>query len=215
VRWGLIKVAVPAIAGVIVLAGCSAKEGGIATAAPPAENPSDTSPTASSRTVPGGSGNAPKIENPLDASKYLTQPCAVLSPAQLQAFKITKPGTPHVDDPVAKQAGPYCGWRSDDAIPFGFDVGFLTGNKNGLSDTLEGGKKAFPGYFEPTEVEGYPAVFNDVADRRPTGACNITVGISENLAFRAQEQANKSTGARSCDGAKQLAAAVIQTLRSQ
>jgi hypothetical protein len=95
----------------------------------------------------------------------------------------------------------------------GFDVGFVTGNKNGLSDTYRGGAEAFPGYFEPTEVSGYPAVFNDLTDQRPNGACNITVGISETLAFRSSFTAGPDDGAKSCDLVKRVAAAVITTLK--
>jgi hypothetical protein len=154
------------------------------------------------------------VSNPLDATKYVSQPCGVLSSATLKSLNITKPGKPDTDSQVAKTAGPYCGWFSDDQpIPKSYDVGLLTGNKNGLSDTYRGGKRAFPGYFEPTDVSGYPAVFNDGADGRPTGRCNITVGISDTLAFRAATTFTSKEGAASCDAAKQLASAVIQKLK--
>jgi hypothetical protein len=94
-----------------------------------------------------------------------------------------------------------------------YGVGFLTANKNGLSDTYRGGKKAFPGYFEPTEVSGYPAVFNGLADDRSGGSCNITVGISNSLAFRVGLQGSEDIGTKGCDLVKQVAATVIQTLK--
>lgn len=199
------------------IAGCATKEGGTPSSAATVGNTgTNTRPPGSGGSTPSGVNGAPKIDRPLDASRFLTQPCAVLSAAQLKVFNISKPGVPHIDDQVAKSSGPYCGWRTDDEPVFrAFDVGFITSNKHGLADTIRGGREAFPGYFEPTEVEGYPAVFNDLVDGRAGGACNITVGISDTLAFRAAEQADRVRGTRSCDGAKQFAAAVIKTLREQ
>jgi hypothetical protein len=96
-------------------------------------------------------------------------------------------------------------------VGYGVDVGFLTANKNGLSDTYRG-KARFKGYFEPTEVDGYPAVFNDLGDYRNDGTCNITVGISDTSEFRVGVQYTK-LGAKSCDRAKEAAAAVIKTVK--
>jgi hypothetical protein len=62
-------------------------------------------------------------------------------------------------------------------------------------------------------VDGYPAVFNDLSDYRPRGDCNITVGISDTLTFRAREGAGPK-GQAVCDRTKQVAAAVIATLKA-
>lgn len=209
-RSGLTKIAV-AVTLVTVVAGCADKEAGTATSAttPTDSAGPNTRSGEPSGPPPDGSG-APKVEVPLDATRVLSQPCAALSPAQLKAFNITKPGTPHLDG----ASGPGCDWRTDEQpVPRSFDVFFITGNKNGLSDTYRGGRAAFPGYFEPTEVDGYPAVFNDLVDGRAGGACHITVGISDTLAFAATEQADRERGAQSCDGAKQFAASVLKTLK--
>jgi hypothetical protein len=215
VRWGLIKAMAGIAVAVVLVAGCSDKRNGTATPATTTGGRSETtsSPSRTSTSTSNGNG-APKVESPLDASKYLSQPCAILSAAVLQSYKITKPGKPDVDSEVAKTAGPACIWSSDDQpIPKGYNVGLLTGNKKGLSDTYRGGAEAFPGYFEPTDVSGYPAVFNGLTDTRKNGSCNITVGISDTLAFRAAVTFPSSAGATSCDSAKQLAGAVIQTLK--
>jgi hypothetical protein len=214
VRWGLIKASAGIAVAVVLVAGCSDKAPGTATPATTTGGSGETTSTTTGRSTPTSSGGAPKVSTPLSAGKYLPQPCTVLSAATLQTYKITKPGTPDVDSEVAKTAGPSCTWTSDDQpISKTYNVGFLTGNKNGLSDTYRGGKKAFPGYFEPTEVVGYPAVFNDLIDARNNGACNVTVGISDTLAFRAAVTFPTQAGATSCDSAKQLAAAVIETLK--
>jgi hypothetical protein len=124
-------------------------------------------------------------------------------------FGISKPGEPDTDSEVAKASGPGCVWRVN-GEPFRMlDMSFLTGNKKGLSDTYRGRSRF--AYFDETTVDGYPAVFNDNQDGRPQGICQITVGVSDSLAFRASEHTSVSRGAASCDGAKEFAAAVIAT----
>lgn len=151
---------------------------------------------------------APRVSNPLDASKFLTQPCAVLSQTQLAHFDIRRPGEPDTESAVAREAGPRCVWYTEGGI---FGMGFLTGNKNGLSDTYRGRSRF--NFWEETTVEGYPAVFNDPSDGRPAGACNLTVGISDTLTFRALDNSGR-TGQAACDRTKEYAAAIIQTLKA-
>jgi Protein of unknown function (DUF3558) len=205
------KTTVAMAMGLVLLAGCAHDQGGAATTGGPTGSTDTVVPES---TAPSTAGAAPKVTKPLDASKFLTKPCTVLTAAQRKDFNISRPGEPDTDSTIAKFSGPGCSWRNDDEpVSTGYFMSFLSGNKNGLSDTYRGGKEAFPGYFEPTEVDGYPAVFNDLSDGRPSGACNITVGISDTLTFRASEQGTR--GAKSCDGAKAVASAVIQTLKAE
>lgn len=211
-RWGLTKTSAGIAVAVVLVAGCSDKQSGNATPATTTGGGStsteQTTPTTTS------SGGAPAVKDPIDASKFAPQPCTSLSATALKALNISKPGKPDTTSAVAQGSGPSCVWNSDDQ-PVGrtYGVGFLTANKNGLSDTYRGGKKAFPGYFEPTEVSGYPAVFNGLADDRSSGSCNVTVGISSSLAFRVGLQGARDVGAKGCDVVKEAAAAVIQTLK--
>jgi hypothetical protein len=191
---------------VALVAGCSSKEVGSPTATSGGSQPTGSTSTSN----PGGSGGAPKVDEPLDASRLISQPCLALAPDQLQALQLPAQGKPDTDSETAKSAGPSCSWFDRDA-GYGVDVGFLTANKNGLSDTYRG-KGRFKGYFEPTEVDGYPAVFNDLGDYRNDGTCNITVGISDTSEFRVGVQYTK-LGTKSCDRAKEAAAAVIKTVK--
>jgi Protein of unknown function (DUF3558) len=194
-----------AVAAALV-AGCSNKESGSPTATPGGSQPTGSTSTSD----PGGSGGAPKVQDPLDASKFLGQPCGVLAPDQLQALRLPAQGKPDVDSPTARTTGPGCSWFDRDAGS-GVEFGFLTANKNGLSDTYKG-KARFKGYFEPTEVDGYPAVFNDLLDYRNNGTCNITIGISDTSEFRVGVQDTK-LGVKSCDRAKEAATAMIKTMQ--
>ena len=72
----------------------------------------------------------------------------------------------------------------------------------------EGGWK---GYWEETSVAGYPGVFAFTTDARPRGSCNLFVGISEPLAFAVGTDGRLKE--QSCDLAKQVAAAVVETLK--
>lgn len=195
----------------VVAAGCSSAQDGSPTAVPGTTNSEPSSPGSKS-TSPSvdETYGAPRVEHPLDASRFHAQPCAVLSQAQLAKFGLSKPGVPETTGAVAENAGPFCTWTTDGQPFHGYGVGYLTGNKNGLSDTYRG-QDRFK-YFEATTVNGYPAVFNDLTDGRAQGQCNITVGISDTQTFRASETA-PSVGKESCDGAKQVAAEVIASLK--
>ncbi|QWF81799.1 hypothetical protein HUW46_05232 [Amycolatopsis sp. CA-230715] len=67
------------------------------------------------------------------------------------------------------------------------------------------------GYFEPTDIVGYPAVFNSPKNERPKN-CGISVGVTDELMFtvftiEAHEQ-------DACKAAKNVAAAVIETIKA-
>jgi hypothetical protein len=148
---------------------------------------------------------------PLDATGFLTEPCTVLSQAQLATFDVSRPGIPTTTGAVAEHAGPYCSWHAATELASTIGVGFITGNKNGLSDIYRG-RDTF-GYFIPTTVEGYPAVFADGSDGRESGRCSLAVGISETQLFRATEQ-GRLDAQGSCDRAKQVALAALATLKA-
>lgn len=174
--------------------------------------PEPSSPPAEITTTPGEApaDGAPQVTDPLDATRFLTEPCSVLSQNQLATFDVSRPGIPTTTGAVAEHSGPYCSWHAAAELASTIGVGFLTGNENGLSDTYRG-RDQF-GYFVPTTVEGYPAVFVDGSDGRDSGRCNITVGISDQLAFRASEH-GRLDAQGSCDRARQVAAAALATLK--
>ncbi|MFC5107557.1 DUF3558 domain-containing protein [Kibdelosporangium philippinense] len=204
-------IAIAAVVTAVGAAGCTPTDNGIPT---PQAGTTGAQSTTASASKPKDYG-APRVTTPLDASKFLSQPCTVLTPAQLQSLTLPVQGKPDTDSQVAKTAGPSCLWINNDTPSFAISIGFLTGNKRGLSDTYRGHEQgAFPGYFEPTSVDGYPAVFNDLSDGRAGGDCTITVGVSDTLTLRVSHQGSRFTGAAACDRAKQAAALGIQTLRA-
>jgi hypothetical protein len=200
----------------VVAAGCTSERNGTPIVEPDSTNtsskPPGNNPSTSVSPTTDETYGAPRVSDPLDATKFLTQPCAVLTPAQLAQFSVREPGEPDTDSEIAKNSGPGCLWeRQDTPLGSTLDMSFLTGNKKGLSDTYRG-RSRFK-FFEETTVEGYPAVFNDLSDGRSNGNCNITVGISDTLTFRAREGGGPA-GQVVCDRTKQVAAAIIATLKA-
>ncbi|OLF07535.1 hypothetical protein BLA60_26810 [Actinophytocola xinjiangensis] len=181
----------------LVASGCSSEAGG------------SPVPTGGADTSTSFADEAPRVVDPLDVSRYLTEPCETLTTDQLTTLDIPGSGTPETTGAIAENAGPFCSWSSSttsDAVT----IGFLTSNKGGLSDNYRA-QREFD-YFEPTTVDDYPAVFTERLDRRPTGTCNIVVGVADDMAFRAT--ANTDLDARgACERAKQVAAAALATIR--
>ncbi|HEV8555444.1 MAG TPA: DUF3558 domain-containing protein [Actinophytocola sp.] len=193
----------------LIIGGCSTTANGVAipaTTTPTAERSSDPSNT----NTPTKHG-APKVTVPLDVSTFLAQPCATLSPTQLRELNLPAQGEPDTDSAIAKNVGPGCMWTNSVA---GNTVGvsFISGNPHGLDDLYRGHEQGqFDGYWIETTVEGYPAVFHDATDGRRSGQCNIAIGASDTLAFRIGEHGELKE--KSCDRAKLIASAVVQTLK--
>jgi hypothetical protein len=173
------------------LTGCTTSTTGTPQPAPSTDNTVSTS-------------EAPRVENPLDAGPFLATPCSTLTPGQLSTFEVNPPGRGRDGDGI----GPRCIWHGATGS---IGVGFLTRNKGGLSDTYRG--RDLEAYFEETTVDGYPAVFVDAIDSRPRGNCGLVVGISDTLTIDVLEQ-GRLDAAGACARAKQVAAAVIATMKA-
>ena len=120
---------------------------------------------------------APPIDQPpLDVAPFLDRPCEVLTPEQAAEWTVSNPE--RVPD-ERTYTGPACAFEPDD-----FDhVSFGTTIR--MTDSLESTyqRRDILQLFEPTEVAGYPGVFNDSADRRSGGNCGLTVGVAEDTAL--------------------------------
>lgn len=165
--------------------------------------PATTSPTASETNRYG----APDVPAPLEYSRFLTDPCAMLSDDQLSGFSVTKPGLPRTNGPIAKNVGPGCSWITD---ADGFGVSIIIGNPNGLADLYRVREK--DAYFEEVTVNGYPGVFHERIDLRDRGNCSLAVGITNSVTILSHEQ-GRMDAQRACTKAKDVAAAVLDTLK--
>lgn len=171
-----------------------------------------TSETTSGANEPSDdpSADAPPVENPLDLTQFLPQPCTVLTQSQLTAFDVTRPGTPTTTGSTAEKVGPFCSWPAQESGTI--SVGFLTVNEGGMANIYHN-RDDFE-YFEPTTVDGYPGVFAESVDLRDRGSCNIIIGVSDTTTFRAAVQ-GRLDAKKSCDRAEQVAEAALATIRSE
>ncbi|MGC7100283.1 DUF3558 domain-containing protein [Amycolatopsis lurida] len=150
--------------------------------------------------------DVPKVERPLDAAKYIADPCASLTASQQGEFNVTSSRT------NSDEFGVSCIWNvgSGATSP---GVTYSTAFPDGLSrlyalndiDWWDGG------YFEPTEVGGYPAVYVSVVDHRADGDCSLVVAVSDQLFFESSIRTRPSND--SCLGAKNVAEAILKTIK--
>ncbi|WP_410669936.1 DUF3558 domain-containing protein [Amycolatopsis sp. cmx-4-68] len=200
------RVAAGAVVPVLLLAGCSPEKAGTASPAP-------SSPASS-----GASSNpdVPKVATPLDAAKYETKPCDIVPASTLASLRFTDPGTVQQKDDGIGAAGPSCGWKIH-----GEGVSMLvivaTGNRDrgvgGLAGLYGAHDRGELPFLEPApEVEGYPAIYIDLRDRRASGHCSMSVGVADDLAI-AVDSGGYQGQQDSCAAAQQVAAAIITTLK--
>ncbi len=189
-----------------VVVGCTEKAAGNPGPTGGGES-SESAPPSSEESDPNG---APSVTEPLDADRFIADPCAALTQEQVAGFGFTGPGVPEMEGAIAEQAGPSCTWQGTVDEPGTIGVTYLTGLENGLAD-IYGTRERYE-YFEETTVNGYPAVVSDTVDHRDIGTCGVVVGVSDSLTFSTLEQGDlDAVGA--CERAEQVAAAVIETMQ--
>lgn len=175
----------------VLLAGCNSSTTGTPTPK------TDTSVTTVS---------APKVAKPLNAASLTAAPCTSLTTAQLS--QIGLPTVQHGDNASITGVA-ICSWTDDTTIN-SIGISWQTGLGNGLSTIYS--EKSQLGYWQPTVVDGYPAVFADLGDLRSKGDCSISVGVSDQLSFISKYLSSPSTASQSCQFAEQAAADVIKNL---
>jgi hypothetical protein len=189
----------PALLGVVavavLLAGCSA-----ATTGAPAPTTGTSTPTATD------SGGAPKVAKPLNAAGSVATPCSSLTQAQL-----TNLGLAAARGHDASITGvAICSW-TDDTTGDGIGISWQTGPGDGLATIYS--ERAQQGYWQPTTVDTYPAVFADIADLRSQGDCSLDVGVNDQLSFTSKYTSTRpEIGSKSCQLAQQAAADVIKNV---
>jgi hypothetical protein len=193
--------AVGIAATVLALAGCSQTTEG---------TPSTPGPSAATN-APG----AQKVANPLDPSVYQQKPCDLLPKATPTQLGYAGAGMPDLASVGAKSGGPGCSWlQSGTGREIHVQVGIKGQNPGhpGVSATFEQQRRGLIAYAEPTEVGGYPAAFADVTDGRSHGRCALVTAVADDQVIGSSAQGYQGEQ-DSCDLAKQLAAAAIETLK--
>ncbi|MGW4398457.1 DUF3558 domain-containing protein [Amycolatopsis nivea] len=192
-----VRLATAAVAtiGLLAASACGGETGGTGgTAQPPVSSPADS----------GGSG--PKVPSPLPTKDLLANPCSVLNASEAEQVGLQYPGE--------KSSGVLngCRWTSS-----GSNLNFVNNtpieqNKRGISDIYD--QKANQAYFEPTTVNGYPAVFAGTEDSRSNGICTLWVGVTDQLAVSVLPNISMGSNKKDpCSIAKKFATAMIGHLQ--
>lgn len=177
---------------------------------------SESSTTASTPTPSGDEDNlpshgAPKVEVPLDnTSRFERDPCLTLTSSQAQELNLPTAGKP---DDIPYGVG--CEWRNPDTRGM-VSIGFLTGNKRGLSAIYASDQRGEFAYFTPLpDVDGYPAAASDVEDRRPDGRCIIDVGVTDQLIIDIVLQLSQANVGEKdpCEVAVDVAGMALRTIK--
>ncbi|SEP52010.1 DUF3558 domain-containing protein [Amycolatopsis saalfeldensis] len=159
-----VRLAAGSLAVLGLLSACSGTTGGASE--PPA------SPTGAA-SAPGTDPSL-KVPAPLSTQKLVSDPCSALGDADAAKLGLISPGKIDNRQPAS------CNWTSTQFPGNGVSVAPMTQNKNGLGDIYA--QKAQQAYFEPATVQGYPAVYADKSDDRPSGTCFAWVGVTDQLA---------------------------------
>lgn len=180
-----------AAGSVIVLAGC-----GEGTGARP--EPVRPSPTHASSPIP-------PVSNPRDVAAVAHRTCDLLAPQQAKGFGLEVPPTP--SDGLFNTV--YCVWVSatrDGLMVKRLGVSVMTNNPT-LEVAYDHDRGR--GSFELTQIAGYPALVS-----RPNTAlpgCDVDIKLAErqSVSINYDSKEFNSDPQRSCEVAKQVAAAVV------
>ena len=181
--------------GVLGLAGCT--EPGTPKAVDTSTPDTGTSPT----------GGAVRVDDPIDATAFYADPCKLLSADQVAPFDVGPVGQAD----LSMKSSPACTWEPTDRRG-DFSVSFTLNLPNGLSDQYAAQEQLHKfDLWEPTEVSGYPAVFNDIRDDRESGTCGVMVGINDEVTFNVSRQ--HGAGPEVCDQVVDMAEQVLITMK--
>jgi hypothetical protein len=178
-----------------------------------------TTDSATSESTPDTSSNeeelpfagAPKVNDPLDTSRYQQDPCQSLTADQTQPLNL--PTTGKINNQVALGIG--CDWRNQETRGE-ISINFINDDPHGLSAEYKANNEGKWEYFEELpDIEGYPAVVRAGTDDRDLGFCIVVVGVADDLTFDSIVQLSQTNVGQKdpCEVAAQVAGLALQTMK--
>lgn len=204
------SLAITSLLGIAIVSACTTPSEG---------DPRPADSTGSTTSSSSGNGKeelpfagAPKVNDPLDTSRYEEDPCRSLTSAQAQSLNLPPTGT--LDDTVALGIG--CDWFNEQTRGE-VNIVFLVDDPRGLSPEYDANRRGKWEFFEelPT-IEGYPAVARAGIDSRDDGTCTVVVGVADDMAFALSVRlslANIENG-DPCKKAAEVAGLALQTMEA-
>jgi hypothetical protein len=203
------SLALASLLGIAIVSACTAPSEG---------DPRPVDPTGSTTSSSSGNGEeelpfagAPKVNDPLDTSRYEEDPCRSLTSAQAQSLNLPPTGT---FNEATLTVG--CEWFNTQTRGQ-VNIDFVVDDPRGLSPEYQANRSGKWEFFKelPT-IEGYPAVARAGIDSRDDGTCTVVVGVADDMAFASSVQlslANIETG-DPCKKAAEVAGLALQTMKA-
>ena len=162
--------------GAALVGGCTTSSAGEPAPKTSNETSSPTSSAEQSEGLP--SDGAPKVANPLDASRFEQNPCPALTSAQAKELNVVHPG-----EPYEGRVGNGCEWQGPDRNGGRAAIEFLSDDRRGMSSVYRSSNRGEFAFFEPLDpVAGHPLAAFGIADSRESGGyCAVAVGLSDEL----------------------------------
>lgn len=205
IRW------VPVILGlaVTVVTGCTTTSPGEPTPATvDASTPDSTSPPPGDDEEPPFAG-APKVDDPLDTTRFQQNPCKTLSTDQTRQLNL--PPTGELDEKTP--LGNTCRWRNRETVADA-EIHFSNEDPRGLSAQYDA-QDEYAFFEELPPIDGYPAIANDILDDRDIGRCTVVVGVSDEITFDASVQLSEANVGKKdpCAAAAEVAGMALRTMK--
>ena len=176
------------------------------------DDPSQASPSSVADSVPGP--GVPKVETPIDTTRFQQAPCNTLT--EVQISDLLGPDVipkPDLNGP----GGPGCTWNVPKVSQAGVSVIFNKVNNGGLTTIYEKKGTKFPFFMPMDSIDGYPAVAYGLIDERSTrGRCAIALGTSDrDIVDVSIAQSEENIGKKDpCAAAHDVAGMVLGNLRA-
>lgn len=174
---------------------------------PPPVTTTASTPPATTSTDPAA--QAPRVTAPLNADRFIADPCLSLTTAQQKQFGMTRTEKKEVG-----RDGIGCFYGYPNWTPTASVVAYATNMPTGLSARYAQHARGIYPYWEPTVVDGYPAVGYTASKATDPGPklCNFAIGLTDTLHFVVT--AEDKPGAAQCSTAKEVASAVLTTMKT-
>lgn len=196
----------PSVVGVATLAllltSCAESESGTPTTSFSNTGSASTSSTESSGDIP--------IEEPLDVTHLLDQPCTALTDEDLAGLSLAEG---ELSDRTISQAAESCIWKRSDDSRSHVSIIVMTENSDGLEDIrdLNQGSEV----LEKVQIGGYPALYASPNDQRDSGRCDLWVGVNDSeVAYLYVTLEEVPDASKPCDFADKVGEAMIANLTS-
>lgn len=183
----------------------------------------DAVPTGSPTSQQGGTGEVPQVANPLDATPFLKNPCALIDDQTLSQFGDFTEGEPDVDSNHAqKLIGPRCSWYMKEDYSRSAGVVIDTPHQKyadpelrGLGGVYASKESGMIDFLQAVEIAGhpdYPAVIAGDREEISRGRCVVYVGIANDLTINTSFD-DEQNPSQACPAAQKIASAALETLK--